>query len=139
LVSYGLAVADGFSGLRAMLLPGDKKRGSQGRRRMVSALQDAGRWSLLQGFDVDHDVEQAELDAVDTFADTLLRRYGVVFRRLLDRESLAPPWRQLLHVFRRREARGELRGGRFVAGFSGEQFALPEAVPLLRRLRKEGG
>jgi ATP-dependent Lhr-like helicase len=75
--------------------------------------------------------------ALEAAAWALLRRYGVVFRRLLERESLAPPWRDLLRVYRRLEARGEIRGGRFVDGFSGEQFALPEAVGRLRAVRKE--
>jgi ATP-dependent Lhr-like helicase len=73
---------------------------------------------------------------VEAFARTLLRRYGVVFRRLLEREALAPPWRELLRVYWRLEARGEVRGGRFVAAMQGEQFALPEAVGLLRAARK---
>jgi ATP-dependent Lhr-like helicase len=75
-------------------------------------------------------------EAVEHVARTLLKRYGVVFRRLLERESLSTTWRELLLVFRRLEARGEVRGGRFVAGFSGEQFALPDAVPLLRSVRR---
>jgi ATP-dependent helicase Lhr and Lhr-like helicase len=75
---------------------------------------------------------------VELWADTLLRRYGVVFRRLLLRESGAPPWRLLARAYRRREARGEIRGGHFVAGVSGEQFALPEAVARLRSVRRNG-
>lgn len=74
--------------------------------------------------------------AVEEFARTLLRRYGVIFHRLLARESLAPPWRDLLRVYRRLEARGEIRGGRFVSGMAGEQFALPEAVSQLRAVRR---
>jgi ATP-dependent Lhr-like helicase len=93
----------------------------------------AGRWSLLlksgrpsQG-DADDDLE--------TWARLLLRRYGVIFRRILTRESFAPPWRDLIRVLWRLEARGEIRGGRFVSGFAGEQFALPEAVGALRKMR----
>jgi len=74
--------------------------------------------------------------AIETIARGLLRRYGVVFRRLLDREEALPPWRDLLRVYRRLEARGEIRGGRFVDGFAGEQFALPEAVAALRAVRR---
>ncbi len=81
--------------------------------------------------------ESPSRDAVETAAWTLLRRYGVVFRKLLERETLLPPWRELLLVFRRLEARGEIRGGRFVDGFSGEQYALTEAVGQLRALRKQ--
>jgi ATP-dependent Lhr-like helicase len=78
-----------------------------------------------------------EVEIVDHIADTLLRRYGVVFWRLLEREAAwLPPWRELLRVFRRLEARGEIRGGRFVASISGEQFALPEAVDLMRETRR---
>jgi ATP-dependent Lhr-like helicase len=76
--------------------------------------------------------------APELYARTLLRRYGVVFRRLLDRESGTPPWRELLMIYRRLEARGEIRGGRFVTGVSGEQFALPEAVGQLRAIRRLG-
>jgi ATP-dependent Lhr-like helicase len=80
--------------------------------------------------------EQTRETAVETFARALLRRYGVVFRRMLTRESNAVPWRDLTRVYRRLEARGELRGGRFVSGMSGEQFALPEAVEELRSVRR---
>ena len=78
-------------------------------------------------------------DDVETYARALLRRYGVVFHRLLARESLNVPWRELLQVYRRLEARGELRGGRFVAGVTGEQFALSQAVVSLRAVRREEG
>jgi ATP-dependent Lhr-like helicase len=88
--------------------------------------QSPGRWSLLA---------EAEPD-VEMQARALLRRYGVVFRRLLTRESNAAPWRELARVYRRLEARGEIRGGRFVTGMSGEQFALPEAVERLREIRR---
>jgi len=97
-------------------------------------IANAGRWSLLER-PAASDAPPA--DAVTHAAWTLLRRYGVVFRRLLERESLAPSWRDLLPVLRRLEARGEIRGGRFIAGFSGEQFALPEAIGQLRAIRKE--
>jgi len=75
-------------------------------------------------------------EALETIARVLLRRWGVVFRKLLDREGELPPWRDLLRVYRRLEARGEIRGGRFVAGFSGEQYALPDAVGALREMRR---
>jgi ATP-dependent Lhr-like helicase len=90
-----------------------------------------GRWSLL-GRD-----PQVVEDATERFARQLLARWGVVFRDLLAKESLAPPWRDLLLAYRRLEARGEIRGGRFVSGYLGEQFALPEGVELLRALRRE--
>ncbi len=113
LVSAGLITSDGFAGLRALISSTERK-----------AL--AGRWSL---------VEESEVD-VETQARILLRRYGIVFRRLAVREANAAPWRELARVYRRLEARGEIRGGRFVSGMSGEQFALPEAVEKLREIRR---
>jgi ATP-dependent Lhr-like helicase len=80
-----------------------------------------------------------DAEQVEEIALTLLRRYGVVFTRMLEREAAwLPKWRDLLRVYRRLEARGEIRGGRFVSGFSGEQFALPEAVAALRAIRRRG-
>ena len=79
---------------------------------------------------------QAQASATEFVARALLRRYGVVFWRLLAREADWPPWRDLLRVYRRLEARGEIRGGRFVAGFAGEQYALPDAIGLLREVRR---
>jgi ATP-dependent Lhr-like helicase len=91
----------------------------------------AGRWSLLF-----HDVSEAP--PVEAVARQLLRRTGVVFRRTIQREKQPCPWRELVRVFRTLEARGDVRGGRFVAGFDGEQYALPEAVTLLRSVRRRG-
>jgi ATP-dependent Lhr-like helicase len=83
-------------------------------------------------------VPEVKPEAVEHLARTLLLRYGVVFWRLIEREApWLPPWRDLLRVYRRLEARGEIRGGRFVAGFSGEQFALPDAVGMLREVRRK--
>jgi ATP-dependent Lhr-like helicase len=92
----------------------------------------AGRWSLLPDRSGEHNREAA----VELQARTLLKRYGVVFRRLLAREANVAPWRELTRVFRRLEARGEIRGGRFVSGMSGEQFALPQAIERLREIRR---
>ncbi|MGB5811687.1 MAG: hypothetical protein WBG86_14215, partial [Polyangiales bacterium] len=128
LVSLGLATADGFTGLRALLAP-DAKRQRRGRRTAAAySMEAAGRWTLLPGVSPEHDVESV--------AWTLLRRWGVVFRRVLDREGDLPPWYELLRVYRRLEAQGRIRGGRFVAGFAGEQYALPEAVTALRKARR---
>ena len=137
LVARGMVSCDSFAGLRALLLPQGKrpKASSRLRRGRVSGIHDAGRWSLLRRpLRGDADPADAVLEHV---ARVLLRRYGMVCWRLLEREAAwLPPWRELLRVYRRMEARGELRGGRFVAGLVGEQFALPEAVALLRQVRK---
>jgi ATP-dependent Lhr-like helicase len=135
LVSAGLVNADSFSGLRALLIPQDKKRQLAARRRRVAlfGLEDAGRWSLIRKGKMADDAQ-----ALEQIAEILLRRYGVVFRRLLEREAdWLPPWHALLRVFRRLEAQGRIRGGRFVAGISGEQYALPDAVSAMRAMRKQ--
>jgi ATP-dependent Lhr-like helicase len=139
LVARGLVSSDSFSGLRALLVPSAKRPAlrQRGRRRMpANPIELAGRWGLLHGVDRP---AAASLDEAtsEMVAMVLLRRYGFVTRRILERESLAPPWRDLLRVYRRMEARGEIRGGRFIARFSGEQFALPEALTLLRKVRKQ--
>jgi ATP-dependent Lhr-like helicase len=137
LVALGLVNSDSFGGLRALLVPSAQRKpiGAVKRRgRVLSfSMEDAGRWSLIR-----RNTEQDTAVAIEHVARTLLRRYGVVFWRLLTREaSWLPPWRDLLRVYRRLEARGEIRGGRFVAGFSGEQYALSEAVGLLRKTRRD--
>ena len=145
LVAWGLVTSDSFAGLRALIMPMNRRPGfgHGGRRRRTAAasVDDAGRWSLLrqQRALVDYDIKQKAFDSddVEHIAHTLLLRYGVVFRKVLERETNLPPWRELLYVYRRLEARGEIRGGRFVQGFSGEQFALAEAVADLRDVRKQ--
>jgi ATP-dependent helicase Lhr and Lhr-like helicase len=124
LAGAGIATADSFAGLRALLARQDKRR---------KLIETAGRWSLL---DVTPAEAGAQPDAVENVARTLLKRYGVVFRAMLLRENGLPPWRDLVRVYRRLEARGEIRGGRFVAGFGGEQFAAADAVGRLRAVRK---
>ncbi|HEV2846980.1 MAG TPA: DEAD/DEAH box helicase [Thermoanaerobaculia bacterium] len=140
LVAWGLVTSDSFTGLRALLVPAHKRppvdRVRRGASLSLFGMENAGRWSLLYHGSPDAEAAVSR-EAVEAVAWTLLRRYGVVFRKLLDRETLLPPWRDLLHVFRRLEARGEIRGGRFVDGFSGEQYALTEAVGQLRALRKQ--
>ncbi|MCY4623644.1 MAG: ATP-dependent DNA helicase, partial [Chloroflexi bacterium] len=130
LAATGLVTADGFGALRG-LVTGAAKRVSASRRGRRPARRRTGgsRWSLLQAF------EEAE-NAVEERAFQLLRRYGIVFPEVLGREPMAPSWRTLLQVYRRAEARGEIRGGRFVAGLVGEQFALPEAVEAMRSVRR---
>jgi ATP-dependent helicase Lhr and Lhr-like helicase len=128
LVGAGQVVSDSFGGLRALLTPPRHRRRPSGAR-----LARAGRWALAKRKPAKGDHAQR----VEQIALALLRRYGVVFNRMLERETAwLPRWRDLLRVYRKFEARGEIRGGRFVSGFSGEQFALPEAVAALRAVRR---
>ena len=140
LVGAGLLHADSFAGLRALLVPSDKRRvvrGPRGRRLHAYGIAEAGRWTLTPRPAQPHASAPPDPETVEQIARLLLRRYGVVFKRVLEREAdWLPPWYELLRVYRRLEARGEIRGGRFVAGFSGEQYALPEAVSSLRAQRK---
>ncbi|HKX08820.1 MAG TPA: hypothetical protein VJN67_11540, partial [Stellaceae bacterium] len=135
LVALGLVNSDSFAGLRALLVPAEKRR----RRRVsVFGMEDAGRWALARRARPAQASAQSQTDPVEHLARTLLRRYGVVFWRLVEREAdWLPPWRDLLRVYRRLEARGEIRGGRFVQGFTGEQYALPDAVGALREMRRK--
>jgi ATP-dependent Lhr-like helicase len=174
LAALGVVTADGFDGLRALLVPSDKRPtfarnvGKRRRKTTLASIEFAGRWSLLRSQatpalaenrccsvrspERNNSLRNAAKSAGDSgrystgecgreaaiekFARVLLRRYGVVFRRLLDRETLDVSWYELGRVYRRLEARGEIRGGYFVGGVSGEQFALPEAIGLLRSIRK---
>jgi ATP-dependent Lhr-like helicase len=128
LVAAGLATADGFDNLRSLIDP--RRRSAQGLQRTARPRHSAGRWSLLYAEESAHHEK-----SVEAVCHMLLRRYGVVFRDILVRESNLPRWRDLQIAFRRLEDRGEIRGGRFVAGFVGEQFALPHAVESLRAIR----
>ncbi|GKS64806.1 ATP-dependent DNA helicase [Nitrospira sp.] len=140
LVAAGIVTADGFDNLRALMDP--RRRRAEGRERARRPRYSAGRWSLLrQALGTGGGLSQPESvrsSVIENAARQLLRRYGVVFRDLLQRESLVQSWRDLLVVYRKLELQGEVRGGRFVTGFTGEQFALPEAVEALRVLRKSG-
>jgi ATP-dependent Lhr-like helicase len=145
LVAAGCVASDGFGGLRSIIRASSARHAASMSRSSV-----AGRWSLIQTNSPEDGTSQdppspapgypaagaGREAAVEWQARTLLRRYGVVFRRLLAREPNGSPWRELTRVYRRLEARGEIRGGRFVAGMSGEQFALPEAVERLREIRR---
>ena len=133
LVAWGLVNSDQFQGLRALITPQKKQQRSHRRGVLQTPLAAGGRWSLVRP-PMQGDNDQQRIEHI---ARTLLSRYGVVFRKLLERESALPAWRDLLYVFRRMEARGEIRGGRFVQSFAGEQFALPEAVSLLRDARNK--
>ena len=140
LVARGLVTGDGIAGLRTLLLPEVKRRPRRHLRALrggsARRLMPVGRWALLRPPGT---ATAAEEEGHERFAWQLLRRYGVVVRELLAREVRAPAWRKLLAIFRRLEARGEIRGGRFVAGYVGEQFALPEAVEALRAVRRAAG
>lgn len=141
LVTWGLVTGDGITGLRVLLAPEAKRKGRRRGLRLISRgssqarLMPVGRWSLWRLGREEVDAEERE----EFRARALLRRYGVVFREVLARETCMPSWRTLAQVYRRLEARGEVRGGRFVSGFFGEQYALPEAVDLLRAVRRRGG
>lgn len=140
LVARGRVTCDSYAGLRALLVPPSKREGSRGgrsRRAPMFGIQDAGRWSLTPRPAEDAPPPAVDAETVEHAARSLLDRYGVVFWRLIEREATwLPPWRDLLRVYRRWEARGEIRGGRFVSGMSGEQFALPDAIGALRKLRQ---
>lgn len=123
LVSHGLATCDSFAALRQLLTP---------PLRRTRSLRSGGRWSFFR-------VEGATREADEAVARQLLSRTGVVFRKVIERERMPIGWAALARVYRRLELRGEIRGGRFVGGFSGEQFALPQAVERLRKLRRDGG
>jgi ATP-dependent Lhr-like helicase len=140
LTARGCVTADSFEGLRALLVPSEKRTPfaaveRRGHRKTITSVEFAGRWSLLRPAVAEANAHERD-DAIEAFARTLLRRYGIVFRRMLERESLKVSWYELSRLYRRLEARGEIRGGYFVAGVSGEQFALPEAIGMLRSIRK---
>ncbi|RUL75263.1 DEAD/DEAH box helicase [Dyella choica] len=148
LVSAGRVTSDSFAGLRALLTPAAKRespRHRRVRRHALSEIEDAGRWSLVRKLpavaaprgEAAASRDGAADDPIEHIARVLLRRYGVVFWKLLEREApWLPSWRELLRVYHRLEARGEIRGGRFVEGLVGEQFALPEAIAQLRSIRQ---
>jgi ATP-dependent Lhr-like helicase len=129
LVAAGVITADGFDNLRSLIDP--KRRAGQGSGRTARPRHSSGRWALLY---TDQAVERNR--TVEATCWMLLKRYGIVFRDVLARETNLPKWRELQMAFRRLEDRGEIRGGRFVDGFLGEQFALPVAVESLRATRK---
>jgi ATP-dependent Lhr-like helicase len=142
LVALGLVNSDSFAGLRVLLMPSSRRSKSHShtvrrkRRLALFGMADAGRWALVRrpAAGAPHRGDEA----VELIVRTLLRRWGVIFWKLLGREAnWLPPWRDILMCCRRLEARGEIRGGRFVAGFSGEQYATPEAVGVLRDVRRK--
>jgi len=143
LVMRGRVHCDSYAGLRALLIPPSKRsstaHGRRHRRTALFGIEDAGRWSLVRARAAVASEPPARVgtEAVEQVARILLRRYGVICWRLLEREAAwLPPWRDLVRAYRRLEARGDIRGGRFIAGIAGEQFALPEAIGLMRELRR---
>jgi ATP-dependent Lhr-like helicase len=148
LVAAGLINSDSFAGLRALLVPASRRPSPhrrRGRRTALLGIADAGRWSLLRRVNSDVDnstaspsktAAQRDPEQAEHIVRTLLKRYGLICWRLVAHEApWLPPWRELLRVCHRLEARGEIRGGRFIAGLTGEQFALPEAIAPLRAIR----
>ncbi|MDX1389428.1 MAG: hypothetical protein R3344_09585, partial [Acidobacteriota bacterium] len=128
LIGRGRITCDSFGGLRRLITPPSRRRGVM----KTAELAPAGRWSVFR-----RDQPGGTVD-VEFVARRLLDRYGVVFRKMLTRERVPVPWRDLVRVYRHMELRGDVRGGRFVQRFAGEQYALPEAVELMRRLRRSG-
>jgi ATP-dependent Lhr-like helicase len=135
LAAAGLVTADGFENLRALIDP--KRRLATARHHSRRARFVPGRWALLRPAAESAIGDQLSTATLESVARQLLLRWGVVFRDLVARETITPAWRDLLVTFRRFEAQGEVRGGRFVSGFVGEQFARPEAVELLREIRRD--
>lgn len=147
LVSLGRVCSDSYVGLRALLLPEHRKSGGRRRRKLTFGVEDAGRWSLLDTFRQPSGPAPAKQrpqawnaldeDQLQRLLDVYLDRWGVICRSLIAREAMAPPWRVLLASLRKQELRGKLRGGRFVAGLQGEQFARTETVDELRKFGRE--
>jgi ATP-dependent Lhr-like helicase len=131
LVSTGKVTADSFTGLRALLVPDRFRENNRRNRKPVFSMNQAGRWALINP----PEPLENTAEATEHMARTLLRRYGVVCRRLAEREPMTGPWRDMVRIYRRLEMRGEIRGGRFIDGVGGEQFALPEAIGKLRNTR----
>jgi len=146
LVSRGRLTSDSYTGLRALLTP-NKKKPSVHRsrhRRAMFGVEDAGRWSLLEIVKKEEEEKNRRLrwdvlddEQLERLVCIYMKRWGVLFKSLLDKELHAPPWRALLATLRKMELRGLIRGGRFVAGVGGEQFSFPETVDALRKYKKQ--
>lgn len=135
LISVGLVTSDSFTGLRTLLIPDKYYTEKRKSGKVIFNLQQAGRWWLINSGEELQ--EQNSEEYLDSLANMLLKRYGIIFRKLVEKEKLLFAWYDLLKIYRKMEARGIIRGGRFVEGFGGEQYALPEAVSALRSLKKE--
>ncbi|HEX3010289.1 MAG TPA: hypothetical protein VHO90_22015, partial [Bacteroidales bacterium] len=136
LISVGLATSDSFTGLRTLLIPDKYYTEKRRSGKVIFDLQQAGRWWLLTHQENKADGSQQD-EYLESLAMMLLKRYGIVFRKLAEKEKVLFAWYDLLKIYRKMEARGIIRGGRFVEGFGGEQYALPEAVSVVRSLRKQ--
>ncbi|GJM17048.1 MAG: ATP-dependent DNA helicase [Thermodesulfobacteriota bacterium] len=138
LVAKGLITSDSYTGLRALLVRSKYKTEKGRRKKRISFnMEGSGRWSLIKKSEQQEEKNKNISEDMRALARIFLSRYGVVFRKLLERENFAPPWRDLVRALRLLELRGEVRGGRFVEGGTGEQFALPEAVASLRDMRRK--
>lgn len=139
LIARGLLHADGFSGLRTLLLPELQRQRFQ--KRSMSAMEESGRWNLLKrppDPNLEAEIREATLNLA---LETWLKRYGIIFKSLIAREESSLPWSELMSLLRRKEARGEIRSGRFISGVEGQQFAHPEAAEELSRMsaqKKDG-
>lgn len=134
LIANGLITADSYQGLRQLIQPANQSTRRHRRKATLDPMMSSGRWSIVKSRTP---LDQEQSDREEHIASILLKRYGIVFRALLKNESMIPDWYRLLYIFKRMEARGEIRGGRFVQGFSGEQFALPSALARLRHNSKQ--
>ena len=148
LVASSMVTSDSFTGLRSLLIQSKyRTANSRKRRRLYSRIEKAGRWSIFQNGMLTQNGSSFQngglggsafdLDSLFTIARVILHRYGVIIRKIAEHENFVPPWRDMVRALRTLEARGEIRGGRFVEGVWGEQFALPEAVAKLRSIKKE--
>jgi len=138
LVAHGLVNSDSFIGLRALLTPNYNKPSESNRRKRQTtfSIEHAGRWAVIPPF-TGTDQDKLNFEYLEKLIFIYAKRYGVVFRKILEKESFAPPWRVLIRVLRRLELQGKLRGGRFISGVSGEQFATPEVVKELRKIKNK--
>lgn len=136
LVVKGLVSSDSFTGLRALLIPDKYKNKRRAQNGITFDFSQAGRWWKINKVNISEDLLKKEKN-IEKLALFLLKRYGVVFRKLVEKEKLLPVWRDLLKQYRKMESRGDIRGGRFIEGLWGEQFALPSAVVSLRSVQKE--
>jgi ATP-dependent helicase Lhr and Lhr-like helicase len=136
LISVGMITSDSYTGLRTLLIPDKHYTDRRKAGKVTFNLQQAGRWWLMTSPGKEPG-DSAREDHLNSVASMLLKRYGIVFRKLAEKEKVLFRWYDLLKIFRKMEAQGKIRGGRFVEGFGGEQYALPEAVSALRENRRQ--